>query len=579
MPRIQVPVVGPSYQDESRDLNAQRTVNFYLRGGGPGGRGQVVLESFPGYVLETLTEDDAEVRGAIAVQPDTRDLLYVVAGDKLYEFNSLWEARIVGTLNTDFGPVKMEHSGTHIIIVEQIYRSTISTAYLYDLAEDIFIDLNALSSFSFANGDYEPVRGAQYTGSTSAGTFYLYDWDLDITMAWGANGTGKVWVYNITGTPTRDDGNPVTESFSGPRAGGGSGACFDNSDSLVDDGLDFHPSDGGFLDGRFILIESNTANVHWCEAMRYHDWPGTNVAVAQGDPDNLVAMQVINREVWLLGENTTEVWVTTDDPDMPYQRMSGAAMEWGCQAIASPAKLGNHLYWLAKNRRGGQGQIVRAEGYTQATPVASAAVSQAVYRYKQPEDAIFIPVSMDGHDFLIVTFPFDDATWLYDATTQQWTELGDWDQTAGHYHRHRSNCYAWFGNRHIFGDYSNGKVYSWRVGEHQEEGDFVRRERTFQHLVADGKSMLWHGVEIFLESGAAIRHDQMPSIRLSFSDDGGHSFGREIEGSVGRRGDRGLRVRFHRLGSSRDRIFRLAVGDAVPWRIFGGVADVEVSEW
>lgn len=54
-----------------------------------------------------------------------------------------------------------------------------------------------------------------------------------------------------------------------------------------------------------------------------------------------------------------------------------------------------------------------------------------------------------------------------------------------------------------------------------------------------------------------------PQIMLDWSDDKGKTWSTEITASMGKIGEYGTRVIFRRLGSSRDRIFRVSISDPV----------------
>jgi hypothetical protein len=58
-----------------------------------------------------------------------------------------------------------------------------------------------------------------------------------------------------------------------------------------------------------------------------------------------------------------------------------------------------------------------------------------------------------------------------------------------------------------------------------------------------------------------------PLAMLSWSDDGGHSWSNEYQAGAGKAGEYKKRVIWRRLGRSRDRVYQIAVTDAIPWRI------------
>ena len=102
----------------------------------------------------------------------------------------------------------------------------------------------------------------------------------------------------------------------------------------------------GYLDGYFVFNQPNSQRF-WVTLLN----DGTQIdpldfASAEGNPDNIVSLIVDHREVWLFGNNTTEVWYNAGLPDFPLARIQGAFMEIGCLAPYSVAKLDNSVFWL-----------------------------------------------------------------------------------------------------------------------------------------------------------------------------------------------------------------------------------------
>jgi hypothetical protein len=67
-------------------------------------------------------------------------------------------------------------------------------------------------------------------------------------------------------------------------------------------------------------------------------------------------------------------------------------------------------------------------------------------------------------------------------------------------------------------------------------------------------------------------------VMLTWSDDGGFTWSNEHWATVGRRGNRFARVIWHRLGMSRDRVFRATFSDDVKFILIDARFDVSVSE-
>lgn len=109
--------IGPSYELQSVNVDAQRTLNLFPEvnklGTGKSGE-QMSLVPTPG-LTSLLTIANTPIRG---MKFASNGVLYVVASNKLYSVSSAWAATELGTLNTDTGTVSMADNGTHLFIVD-----------------------------------------------------------------------------------------------------------------------------------------------------------------------------------------------------------------------------------------------------------------------------------------------------------------------------------------------------------------------------------------------------------------------------------------------------------------------------
>ena len=84
-------------------------------------------------------------------------------------------------------------------------------------------------------------------------------------------------------------------------------------------------------------------------------------AAAESSPDLVQAVASNNREVWVFGAGTTEIWYDAATVPFPLAPIQGAYNEIGCIAPFSIAKLDNSLFWLGDHPRG-YGIIYRNQG-------------------------------------------------------------------------------------------------------------------------------------------------------------------------------------------------------------------------
>jgi hypothetical protein len=126
-------------------------------------------------------------------------------------------------------------------------------------------------------------------------------------------------------------------------------------------------------------------------------------------------LMVNKREVFILGETTSEVWVDAGLFPFPFQKLPGTNMQHGCAAKNSVARLGETFAFLAKDDRG-QSVVVHMNGYLPVR-ISTHAIENEIQTYSTVSDAIGFSYQQAGHEFYVLTFPTADKTWVYDLAT------------------------------------------------------------------------------------------------------------------------------------------------------------------
>jgi hypothetical protein len=148
-----------------------------------------------------------------------------------------------------------------------------------------------------------------------------------------------------------------------------------------------------------------------------------------------------------------------------------------------------------------------------------------------------------------------------------------WVDSNNIYHRHRSNCSAFFQNLVLVGDWQNGQIYQLDPNNYTDNGDTIRRVRRCPHLTTDLQRQYFDELQIQFQPGVGLSgittplNSEMvgavPQAMLKWSDDGGSTYGNEHWTTIGQEGNYVNRAIWRRLGWSRDRIFEVVVTDPV----------------
>ncbi len=325
-----------------------------------------------------------------------------------------------------------------------------------------------------------------------------------------------------------------------------------------------------FIDGSYVFNQPNTGKF-WVMNPYSTTLNPLYFATAEGSPDNLVTLLVNNREIWLFGVNTIELWYNTGDTtNFPYSRIGGAFIEQGCAAAFSVAKIDQKVVWLSSNERG-RGMVYQAQGL-QPSRISTHALEREIATYSRIDDAVAYTYQQEGHSFYVLSFPTANTTWVFDFTTNLWHERA-WRQSDGLFGRHRSNCHMFFGRKNIVGDWQTGNLYTLDMDKYSDNGNPLVRLRSSPHVTNELIRIGHNVVQFDIETGIGLQSGQgsNPIAMLRWSDDGGHIWSNQRETSIGKIGKYRTRARFTRLGQSRDRVYELSISDPVKVVIIGAL--------
>lgn len=333
-----------------------------------------------------------------------------------------------------------------------------------------------------------------------------------------------------------------------------------------------------FIDNYFVFNEPNSQNIWILEPpgslSDTSSFDSTEVGTAEGSPDGTIGLIVSNREVWIFGSESTEVWYDQGNSSgFPLSPIQGAFNEIGCASPYTIAKMDNSVFWLSTDARG-HGIVYRAKGYN-GERISTHAVEWQIQQYGNLSNAIAYTYQQDGHSFYVLVFPDQNTTWVYDAATQAWHERCG--LVDGVFTRHRGNCQAFFNNVNVIGDFENGNIYSFDLFTYDDNGSPQKWLRSWR-AIGPGQNNLTrsahHTLQLDCETGVGLNAGQGsdPQVMLQWSDDGGHTWSNEHWTSMGAIGAYGTRTIWRRLGMTdkiRDRVYQVSGTDPVKIAIMG----------
>lgn len=629
------------YQDDQECINWRPEVDPTKS---QGERGVVALYPTPGLTKLATFPNQEAVRGLRTISSGGSQLI-AVCGSYVYSVAYNFQPQIIGQLLTTSGPVSISDNGVYVYIVDGANR------YSWLIKSP-----NTVTFTGYINGNTLNVN------TTPSGTISVGSQVFGIGVLPGTvitSGSGFLWtvnqlqntvpetisleptVCNFTGsiaTASGVDTLTVTAVASGSLSvgvtiigagiatntiitalgtgAGGTGTYILNpvgqtvsSETMYAQQFAVLPStDGAFTGGGVVDVNDNYFIYTRPGTQQFAVsnilspiTPALSFASKFTSPDNLVSLIADNGQLYLLGENSSEVWNDQGTFPVPYQRIPGTSTQQGIVAPFSVARIGNYFAYVSQNIRG-VNQIVLINGYIPQR-ISTHAVEQSLLD-QYTADAIAYTYQLEGHEVYVVTFPTIDITWAYDLTTNLWHKWL-WVDSENNYHRHRSNCAAVFQGVVVVGDWQNGNLYQLDQNAYTDAGTEIRRLRRAPHITSDLQRQYFDELQLQFQPGVGMQgfsrdrniylgspyyisangslvigyqdidvlgdagqigiQDTLynPKAMLRWSNDGGSTWSKEYWQDIGQQGKYRHRAIWRRLGTARDRIFEVVVSDPV----------------
>lgn len=388
------------------------------------------------------------------------------------------------------------------------------------------------------------------------------------------------------------DSNPATLTWNGDGGGqvfitsGDNGYIFDLDSNVFSQVRTGATSMGAHLDGYFLALDAATSTIWLSNLLDGTTWDPTQFAQRSIASDPWVSMAVLDRYLWLLGTETSEVWYDAGAYPFPFTPHPSGLVQYGCAAAFSPRVVSGALLWLGRTKDGAE-TVLQVQGFT-PEPVSSFAVSSALGGYTTVSDARGDSYQQLGHTFYLLTLPTAGVTWAYDVTPSlqlppplRWAERGTWLVDESRYDAWRPLFHVYLGATHYVLDRTSGSVYTLSSSHLRDvDGRAIRRLRVPPSLYADNEWLRVWEFQLLLDVGlgAVTGQGSTPQVALRISTDGGRTYGVERWRSAGALGNYDTRVRWLRCGMGRRWTPEIVVSDPVPWRLLGATVTVEQSD-
>lgn len=568
----EIPFVGGAYEAPDLLQDCQRLINWYVEMGGKDAKEAQALLATPGLNAIASTQT-GPVRGAWVLPGNTQAL--VVTGNTAYIMTmtvpatqtsiAQFSIASVGTLQTNSGYVCIRDNGVifgglggYAVLVDgtygYLYRiAGAGTATMSGTVTNTSTTLTPSGSLNYAfivGATLSSPSGAIPAGTTVASVSFN-----SVTITMSAAATASPGAETITATLA------AFQQITDP--------AFLASDRIA------------FIEGWLIFNNTGTRTFFTNAPIPYTvQFAGSFYALKDSSTDNLITLYEQDRELWLIGERTSEVWYNSGGANFAFSRVPGAGPQIGCGAKHSITLMGNTLMWLARNEQG-ENFVVCTEQYAWRR-LSTHAIEKAIASYPIVSDAIGYAYQDEGHLFYVLTFPTADVTWVFDATIEIWHQRLSYDSNAGVYHRHRGNCYMNFQDLRMVGDYQSGQVHQMSRKYFTDAGQVIRRQRRTPHVWSreNRKRVFLSALQVEFTPGVGLQTGQgsNPQAMLRWSNDGGFTWSNEHWTTIGAAGATRNRAIWRRMGYARDRVYELNYSDPTAADIVGATLFGEGEE-
>lgn len=285
-------------------------------------------------------------------------------------------------------------------------------------------------------------------------------------------------------------------------------------------------------------------------------WDPLAFGSVESNPDRLLLPMALKDAVIMYGEASIEVWSYNGDGSaFPFAYLPGTAVNYGLAAIDSVVSfLGSRAALL---RTGNQLLVGMMQGYDVVPLTAKQpAVTAEWQTYERVDDAIGTSYSFDGFNIYQLTFPTAGKTWAYEGNTGIWVRL---ETDAGPFLGVKA--IAWQGET-VMAD-ATGQIYRLDPESVQDGDSYLSTRLVSNRLSGLSKYATVDSLYLDMEVGTTpviqgAGYD--PSITVSLSSDGGHTYKPGHTVRIGEQGEYLTRPLVRRLGRAKDIVIKVVGG-------------------
>lgn len=524
MPLTPIPgFVDGSYPARSRGVSASRTVNMRVELNPPTSKGPCFYPRSGKELFATMPIGPSVGAWANKTQ------VFVASGGNIYELKEDESTILIGPVQVGSNPVTMRSNGNQLLVVSggKVYIATGIAFY------------QPIISFDRGTVSIAGNIVTWLSGEDGVGTGFLPGGGGDVEP-------GDLFMVMIPTGPVvgivqavADNTHLSLNIFPGDTAG----IAYQVGEEYLAGVM------CECIDDYFIVNVPNSKTFRISNLKDGTKWDQTDKAEKTGSTDNIAAIYNLSGNLALFGDtNSTEIWGDSGNPDFPFSRINGSTISMGVDAAWSVAKMTDGSLVGLMSCDGGNGIIAKSNGGAPQI-ISDTALSNIIRKYARTYDAIASTYLENGHSFYRIDFPTANRTWEWDDTSKKWVEIGI--ETAqdevyaadlGRYHAHVT--WPTKGAMHLLFDYSSAKVWRMDPDLLDDDGVEIPIMRIAPHVSPNLEFTNCDEFALECDLGTidpALKGPDgkplIPTVQMSYSDDGGNIYSDPRPASVGRVGE------------------------------------------
>lgn len=406
----------------------------------------------------------------------------------------------------------------------------------------------AFSSLTGENRGQHVVAGIDF--AVSGNTLFQVNEDKTTVSIGTIEGTGIVSMAHNS-----------TEAVNGDKlvivVPGGKSYVYDGDTLVQITDVDFRVSDTvSFKDG-FFLFTASTGKVFFNSALNDPlNYRALDFGTAEISPDLIVASTVVHNELFIIGEETIELFQNIGGADFPFQRIPGANIQKGAHAKFGIVDL-DETFAFAGGGKDELTAIYQVADSSSAIKISTQAIDNEIQDFTKDEISNCTAMTYfdRGSQIAIWTFKSDripGKTFAYNATTSRlsgipiWFEFQSGVSEAGEHWDINSISVA-YGK--ILGGTESGEIVELDKDTYEDLNQPIKRQFTSAPLSNQDEPLFIPKIKLWLEAGVGLTlgDGSNPLLSMDSSKDG-KVFGNDRLRKIGKIGEFGQQTVWKRNG-------------------------------